>query len=217
MPKYKHRPKRGRNKKRTAWQQSRDNKLRNAKPEIDARRRHRWDNASSDGSSSESDHHDTSTADEFTLGRPSVPPVIAMCKPQLVGSDAFPGFVFAVKGQPVVVFDVRTQSSGSSSTEHIERLRPISLHQPRWIRADQWHVRSASTSLREYVVLGHSGECGEAAITVWHRETGDQLHTSYGCQGSVCFLIPLTSRQIISGDSGGCICVWDIKSGSLEY
>jgi hypothetical protein len=65
--------------------------------------------------------------------------------------------------------------------EFMKSLQPISLKQPRWIRGDQWQVRSATTSLADYIVLGHSGESGAAAITVWHRKDGEQVQVFYYC------------------------------------
>ena len=75
--------------------------------------------------------------------------------------------------------------------ERLTQLQPVSLHRPRWIRGDQWQVQSAMTALDGYVVLGHSGETGTAAITVWDRNSGKQLHTMYGSRGAVRFLLPI--------------------------
>ena len=75
--------------------------------------------------------------------------------------------------------------------KRLAQLQPVSLHRPRWIRGDQWQVQCATTALESYVVLGHSGEPGAAAITVWERRSGKQLHTMYGSRGAVRFVVPV--------------------------
>ena len=90
--------------------------------------------------------------------------------------------------------------------ERLSQLKPVSLRRPRWIRGDQWQVQSATTALEGYVVLGHSGEPGAAAITVWERHSGKQLHTMYGSKGAVRFLkpvkIPKTMQDRETSDPG---------------
>ena len=103
----------------------------------------------------------------------------------------------------------------AKESQEMEQLCPVSLFQPRWIRSDQWQVRSASTSLDDFVVLGHSGEPGAAAITVWNRKNGEQLHTMYGPRGAVTSLTAMTERIMVSGDEGGAVCLWDVANGSM--
>ena len=262
----------GRKKKRNSWQQSRDDRLQNAREELNKRRgvtklrnqqHHNSSpyNSSSDSESMSGTTSDSDTSSEYFGGSPSSfslleqnesssndrgghgghgghqlgrRTVINMSMPLFIKEDVHPSMVIAEDGSSTAVaFDIRQRTeeskrhlaSTTTSTNHEEKesteskkmelLRPVSLQRPRWIRGDQWHVRSATTSLTSYVVLGHSGEPGAAAITVWDRTTGKQLHTMYGPRGAVISLSPVTERIIVSGDEGGAVCVWNVKLGTM--